>query len=748
MKIRLLLLLAFVAVALGRSSAAPATVNLTPRPAEMTVGSGSLTLKKGLKVGYEASLPAAMKAEVDKFVGALNAATALDAKATKGKGLITVALDPTIAPEGYALTVGPKGATLKASAPAGLFYGFQTVKMLLPANVMAGVKGAKDEKYSLPEVTIADEPRFGYRGFMLDVSRHFFDVDEVKKMIDLMAMYKMNRFHWHLTDDQGWRMPVDKYPKLTGEGATNRNILRTDFDLQKQWREGLDTPYGPYAYTKDELKDVVAYAKERHIEIIPEIDMPGHMVAAIHAYPEFSTDPDRTIAIEAGIDMDSEPQAGNVESHFTHNIWNNGGVSRDVLDISNPKVMEFVMDVVDAMAEIFPYEYIHIGGDECPTWAWERSESCKELKDKVAAEAGIDPDDFSFRALQSWFTNQVGNYARERHGKKLMGWNELITAGGANMPMLMPLEPVIFCWVGAEAAADKAQQLGLPHIYTPHDGGYYINRCYQGFDKVGAVGDGSISLSYNTLPPTTDNLIGVQATFWTEQVDRDRDLEYQTLPRLLAIAEHGWTPAALIDYENFMERACADTTLFNLAGLNYARHQMVNPSAVPLPDPDQWYRLGSTAAGDRSGLVWEVLTEDSPVIAEKGEAGAQAGRLWGLPSADMNDAQLFRFVEDPSAPGRYAIICKAMPSGSLSPEPSAAGAAGRWDYQPSTVTYGFVLDRTRGMKTDGSMRLAIRPASDTKSYINLARETQGHAFNIYRNPGEGSGGIFLFTPAN
>ncbi|MCM1111459.1 MAG: beta-N-acetylhexosaminidase [Clostridium sp.] len=555
-----------IAAALACAPAAFAAgfVNLTPAPAQMTVGDGQLTLTKGMTIGLKGQIPQEMKHEADNFVAALNKATGLDAHVADGAGLITVELDKKIPEEGYKLKVTPDGATLKASTAAGLFYGFQTIRKILPANVMAGVAGRADAVYSLPVVDIADQPRFPYRGYMLDVSRHFFDADQVKKMLDVMAMYKMNRFHWHITDDHGWRLPMDKYPELTEKGATSQNVLRTDFDTQRQWRDGRGVQYGPFSYTPEEIRDIVAYAAERHIEVIPEVDLPGHMVAAIHTYPEFSTDPKGTIA--RGFPKDFEPIGAQPTTHFTHNIWNVGGVSRDVLDVSNPKVMQFVKDVVDQLAVYFPSEYIHIGGDECPTFAWERSESCQALKEQL----GLKSD----RALQAWFNREIANYARENHGKKIMGWNELISDDGADLDMVRELDPVIFCWVGADEAADQSQKLKLRHIYTPHNGGYYINRCYRGFDKVGAVGDGSLALTYNTNPPENSLCIGVQGSFWTEQVDRNRDLEYLTLPRLQAIAEHGWTPAKKMDFNNFVERMREDEQMMNLAGYNYARHQI------------------------------------------------------------------------------------------------------------------------------------------------------------------------------
>ncbi len=735
MKNKFSILLVAMMVCFGVSRGAD-VINLTPRPAQLVRGTGELELTAGMKVGYAADLPEAMIAEVTRFVSALNVATDLGIVTEVGEGTVKVSFDGTIPAEGYVLNITNEGADVKASTTAGLFYAFQTVKKLLPANVMAGVNGGESVVYVLPVVEITDAPRYEYRGYMLDVSRHFFSVEQVKKMLDVMAMYKLNRFHWHLTDDQGWRMPVPNYPKLTNEGATNRNILRTDFDEQRQWREGLDVNYGPYAYTIDELKEVVAYAKERHIEVMPEIDMPGHMVAAIHAYPEFSTDPESKIAIAAGVDLNSEPVAGNVASHFTHNIWNIGGVSRDVLDVSNPQVLQFVKEVVDVLADVFPYEYIHIGGDECPTYAWEQSASCQALKN----ELGLG----SFRALQSWFTKQIADYAAERYGRKVMGWNELVTAGGVDLNATRSLDPVIMCWVGANNAANVSQQNGLKHIFTPHDGGYYINRCYRGFDKVGAVGDGSISLSYNTNPPATDLCIGVQGTFWCEQVDRDRDLEYLTLPRLLAIAEHGWTPAELMNYDDFMERACADSVLLNLAGYNYGRHQLVSSANYLKPDPQKWYRLTSTATDERAERVWEVLSPESPFISQNSGKGAQAGRLWSNTSVTGNDWQLFRFIEDPDNAGHYAIVCKAQPEGSLDPVPTTTNTSGRWNYQSSTVTYGFEFDRSYYNPQVEQIQYAIRPVGGGNNYLNFSRNGQGLAINVYTNPGDGNGGVILF----
>lgn len=546
MKIRsLLLAAALVGTAFAVGAADFST--LIPKPMEMAQVEGELTLPSKFTV----SAPKSMASEAANFIKSINATTGLEAKTAKKNAFITVAVNDTVAPEGYTLDITPGGVVIGASTPAGAFYAFQTIKKLLPANVMAGVKGETGKAYTLPLGRINDRPRYDYRGFMLDVSRHYFDADELKKMLDIMAAYKLNRFHWHLTDDQGWRLPIDKYPLLTTKGAENKNILLTDFFQQKQWRPGDDVAYGPYAYTKDEVKDIVAYAKERHIEVVPEIDMPGHMVAAIHAYPEFSTDP---------------ANKNNVHPDLDHEIWNKGGVSRDVLDVSNPAVVQFAKDVIDALAEYFPYEYIHIGGDECPTLAWEKSDNCAQfMKEKNLPNA---------RAIQSWFTKEIADYARDRHGRKIMGWNEIITEDGVDMDMIKDIDPVIFCWIGGE---EKAEQNGLKHVYTPFNGGYYINRSYRGIDRHGAGRDGALATTINVNPPAHDNCIGVQGTFWTEQVDRPSDLEYLALPRLIGIAEQGWSHQREKDLGEFVTRLQGDADYLILGGYNYGRHQLALP---------------------------------------------------------------------------------------------------------------------------------------------------------------------------
>ncbi len=521
-------------------------VNLTPAPANMTVGTGVFRISAGMKITAQGLTPE-MQSEVTRFISDFNKSTGLGIGEGKN-GRMTVRLNKEIAAEGYNLDVTAKGIVLEASSPAGLFYGLQTIKKILPANVMAGTNYPRQKSYELPVVSIQDRPAYGYRGFMLDVSRHFFTADEIKRMLDVMSYYKLNRFHWHLTDDQGWRLPMDKYPLLTTVGATAPDVVITDYRAKKQYKAGK--PYGPYSYTKEEIKDIVDYAKKLHIEVVPEVDMPGHFVAAMVAYPELSCDP-----------------------KADRKVWDHGGVSRDVLNVANPAAVKLGEDVIDQLAELFPYPYIHIGGDECPTVAWENNADCRALMEK---EGMKNP-----RQLQNRFIKQMADRAA-KHGKKLYVWNEALTEEGADSAMLKNIDATVFCWVGVPQAVKKATSNGLGAIFTPI-GPYYINR-RQSRDAAPGAGPGNddVKRTYTTVPFTTavgskDNCLGVQGTFWTEHVSDADYMEYLALPRLIAIAEAGWTPQEKKDFADFQKRMTADAQLLDLGGYKYTRLYMLQP---------------------------------------------------------------------------------------------------------------------------------------------------------------------------
>lgn len=732
MKNKFLCLLCLL-LALPFAATAQDFVNLTPKPKQMTVGSGELVLPRTFAVNT-ANVSEDMAAEVQKFVNAFNAATGYEAVAQNAdNALIDVrtADISTVGEEGYKLNVTADGAVIEAATPAGLYFAFQTVKKILPANVMAGVADAAVTKYALPVVSITDQPRFGYRGFMLDVARHFFTVEDVKRMLDVMSYYKMNRFHWHLSDDQGWRVEIKKYPKLTEVGSIAPNSRFTDMKLGQYW---INKPYGPYFYTQEQLREVVAYAKERHIEIIPEIDMPGHFVAAMASYPEYSCTPEGT-----------------------HTIWDDGGISSDVLNVANPAAVQFAKDILTEIMDIFPYDYIHIGGDECPTSAWQNNAECQARY----RELGLT----SYRQLQSHFIKEVGTHIKD-NGRKVIVWNEAISEEGADTKLIQDLDALVFAWtVGtADAGARKAAELGLDNVYTPW-GPYYINRKQDPNDPPGA-GDGSdnVRATYNRVPVPANisaelakHYTGVQGTFWTEHVSDRTYMEYLALPRLIAIAEAGWTQQADKNFDDFQVRMTKDSTLLNYNNYNYCRHFYLGSSTgettkvmpnVSTATRKYYYRLVTRAGSDatRSGSCIELLREGSPLITTYAGKNAQANRLWTAKPVTADDAaydwQLWSFEEDEANPGHYALVCKAQPEGSVKPDPTATSTAGRWDYDTAAKHYNFVLGDNGYGLADGSYYYSIRSDKTTNLWMNASMGGQGYSVNIYNNPSDGNGGLW------
>lgn len=524
-------------------------VNLTPRPMKLVQREGQLTLPARLVVAY-GTLPDSLAVEAARFVSDLNAATGLGAMAMEtDKGLIRMKKNEDCPSEGYRLQVTTDGITVEARTATGFFYAFQSLKKMLPANVMVRKYDAR-KTYVLPCLEIQDEPRFSYRGFMLDVSRHFFPVEELKRLIDLMAAYKMNYFHWHLTDDQGWRPEVQKYPRLTTIGATAPNCRIVDMQKGTYW---TNQPYGPFSYSRNEMREIVEYCAARHITVIPEVDMPGHFVAALAAYPEYSCDP-------------ANPPT----------VWTQGGVSREVLNVANPRAVQFAKDILAELCSIFPGPYFHIGGDECPTDAWEKNSDCQKL---VKTE-GLR----NFRELQSRFIEDISDFLLSQ-GKRTLLWNESITAKGADLSRVKKNNPLIFCWHPCQQSARQAAENGLQCIVTEFHsatGGYYINRRQStdpGEPEGAGRGDDTVEGCYNYVPvPATvpTNLqplyAGIQATFWCEWVENREYLEYLALPRLIAVAEAAWTAQADKDFQDFCRRMTLDREMLDLGGYNYGKH--------------------------------------------------------------------------------------------------------------------------------------------------------------------------------
>ena len=583
------LLSTLLACALFSTSQAQAQqfVNLTPTPKEMRVETGTYRLPAQFTIGGT-QLPDSIKAEAQKFVGDFNksASGCTASFSNKKEGVVielvhNKALYATLGQEGYKLSVSTNGIRMESATTSGFFYGFTSLKKLLPACVAAGVKDDKVTTYELPLVQITDRPRFPYRGFMLDVARHFFSVQEVKKMLDVMAIYKLNKFHFHLTEDQGWRWEVKKYPKLTKVGAVASNTYVTSMEHGAYW---TNQQYGPYFYTREDLKEIVAYAASKHIEVIPEIDMPGHFSAAMAAYPEFSCNPDGVHRVET---------------------W--GGVFTDVLNVANPKAVRFVKDILDELMSIFPSKNVHIGGDECPTTAWEHNAECQAMYKKLNLT--------SYRQLQTHFIAEITDYLKSK-GRKISVWNETVTEKGADLQLMKKTGATVYCWVPARKGAEIANSLGLPSIYTVY-GPYYINRAprKEGWMKT-LPGNGSdhLKATYEEQPTDFSHSIGVQGTFWTEHVATPDVMEFLALPRLIAVGEAGWTPQSKKNFNSFVQRMRADTTMLNYGGYSYDRAYLSenkvptmgnNTVAAPdaLPKNGQIYVVRNTVEGHTGAML-------------------------------------------------------------------------------------------------------------------------------------------------
>lgn len=514
-------------------------INVIPTPVSLVQNEGTFKLNKNTK--FLASTPEA-KIIAEYFAAQINLATGYsivlsDQTAADG---ISLVIDESLEvnEEGYTLDVTPKAVTIKAKTPQGLFYGMQTFMQLLPAEIQSQevVNGIA---WDAPCVTVKDEPRFLYRGVMLDPCRHFIPVENVKKYLNILSLFKINRFHWHLTDDQGWRIEIKKYPKLTEIGS--KRI------------EGEGTEYGGF-YTQEQIKEVVQYAAERFITVIPEIELPGHGLAAISAYPELSC-------------------SGKQEE--VRNIW---GIEDIVYCPGKEGTFQFLQDVFDEVVPLFPSEYIHIGGDECPKDNWKACPLCQ----KRIREEGLkaDKEHSAEEKLQSYFVKRMEKYLSEKHHKKIIGWEEILEGGVTPTATVMS-------WTG-ERGGIAAAALGNEVIMTPNSKGMYIDQ-YQGDPKIEPISIGGYDplekvYAYNPTPDTLvaigkDHLIkGVQCNLWAEYLYNTDLLEYRGFPRIIALAEIGWSPLNRKDYKDFERRIDNALVRLDPYDINYYIPQPEQPN--------------------------------------------------------------------------------------------------------------------------------------------------------------------------
>lgn len=445
-------------------------------------------------------------------------------KAKKG---IRLVLDKKVSgEEAYTIMVDKKGVTIAGSTPKGVFYGVQTLRKSLPVGAATVVR--------LPSVKISDSPRFVHRGMMLDCSRHFFPLEFVKRYIDLIAMHNMNVFHWHLSDDQGWRIEIKKYPELTIKGSRRSGTVIG-------YNTALDDsiPYGGY-YTQEQAREIVEYARQRYVTVIPEIDMPGHMLAALATYPELGC------------------------TGGPYEVGHRWGIYKDVLCVGNEKIYDFCEGVLDEIMQIFPSKLIHIGGDETPTEVWEKCPKCiKRAED----------NNMTVKQVQSYFTSRIEKYVNSR-GRRIIGWDEILGGDISQSAVIQSWRDTKHGRVAAEAGHDVIMS-PTSHCYFDYSQADEKNSKYEptlcgGYipvEKVYAFEPCDENLSESSRP----HILGVQANIWAEYLLYPNQVEYQALPRMAALAEVQWTSGKK-DYQAFLKRLNRLVSFYDLYKLTYAKH--------------------------------------------------------------------------------------------------------------------------------------------------------------------------------
>lgn len=663
-------------------------INIIPAPVSLVQNEGSYKLNKNTVIS--AQTPEA-KTVAEFFAVKMNTATGYQISvgdAEKADG-IHLAIDPAldVNDEGYTLEVAPGGVTVKAKTAQGLFYGMQSFMQLLPAEIEspAVVSGIA---WTAPAVTVKDEPRYAYRGFMLDPCRHFIPVENVKKQLDVMSLFKVNRMHWHLTDDQGWRIEIKKYPLLTEIGSK-----RID---------GEGTEYGGF-YTQEEIKDIVNYAAERFITVVPEIELPGHELAAISAYPYLSCKGD---------------------SITPRVIW---GVEDIVMCAGKEEPFEFMEDVFNEVVELFPSEYVHIGGDECPKISWKNCPLCQKRIRQEGLKA--DAHHSAEEKLQSYFVQRMEKVLA-KHGKKIIGWDEILEGGLAPTAAVMS-------WRGEEGGI-AAASMDHEVIMTPGSEGMYLDQ-YQGDQKIEPVTIGGKATlekvySYNPTPDTLvkigkdQYIMGVQSNLWSEYMYNTDLMEYRMYPRLLALSEIAWTPVDRKDYKDFERRI--DNAMVRLDGHQVNYH---------IPQPEQ--PNGScnfVAFTDKASLAFQTVrpvkvvytidgTEPTPESAvyetpiEFTESGILKIRSV-LPSGKMSPVRTITVEKQALAPAKE--VAKTTPGLKMDVtygyflEPAQLAEAKEW----KSSTIKDLSELTRVEKTDESMRGVKQYAAIATGYVNIPED--------------------------
>ena len=663
-------------------------INIIPTPVSLEQKTGFFKLGSSMKI-YASSPEAKVVGEF--FAAKLNQPTGYsitvvdDSEPSRGIALL-IDSSVDVNDEGYLLDMDEKKLTIRAKTPQGLFYGMQTFLQLLPAEIESStvVEGIY---WKTPVVSIKDEPRFGYRGIMLDPCRHFMPVENVKKYIDVLSLFKINRLHWHLTDDQGWRIEIKKYPKLTEVGSKRV--------------EGEGTEHGGF-YTQEEIKEVVQYAADHFITVIPELELPGHEMAAIAAYPELS--------------CKGEPGTPRI-------IW---GVEDIVMCPGKEDMFEFLEDVIDEMVPLFPSEYFHIGGDECPKTSWEKCPLCQARIRKEGLRD--DKEHTAEEKLQSYVVQRMEKYLATK-GKKIIGWDEILEGGLAPTATVMS-------WRG-EQGGIAAASMDHTVIMTPGGNGMYLD-AYQGDSKIEPVTIGGYTplektYSYNPIPDTLaqigkgDMILGVQGNTWAEYMYTEEKRDYMIFPRILAVAEIGWTPLDRKDYKDFERRVENAYVRLDAHGVNYH---------IPLPEQPNG-SCDFVAFTDKATLTFQTSRPVKMVYTLDGSEPTPASTAYTapieltetttlkiasvLPSEKMSRVRTIQVEKQPLAPAK--TVDKTTPGLSMEVYDGMYLSVADFEAKKPQPRAKKVITKTRELTAQvpapESMRGVKQYAAVATGYVNI-----------------------------
>ena len=530
-------------------------VSIIPKPESLVQGNGQIRLTDRYSIYL--SDPDLLSANAVFLADRIKKAVGFDLEigSREKRRSIRLEIDPSIqdslGSEGYSLTVSGQTVSIKGSSPAGIFYGIQTLFQLLPPAIYSE-KPVTGITWSIPRVTVSDAPRFAWRGFLLDVSRHFFPVSYVREVLDHMAIHKLNRLHLHLTDDQGWRVEIRKYPKLTEVGAWRVNREDRHWNDREAQKPGEIADYGGF-YSQDEIRELVKYASDRCITIVPEIEMPAHATGALASYPEFSCREEPLYVLPGG-------------------IW----PCDNIFCAGKDETFTFLQDVLREVMELFPSEYIHIGGDEADKTQWTLCPACQK---RIRTE-GLQDE----KELQSYFIRRMERFLND-NGRKLIGWDEILEGG------LAP-NAAVMSWRGVQGGIESARS-GHKVVMTPTSH-CYIDY-YQGAPEMEPIAIGGYVplekvYSFEPVPEALNQeearlILGAQANLWTEYVATSEHADYMAYPRLAAMSEVCWTPASLKDYTDFTTRLARHLERYSFLEINFAK-SFANVSVTTKRNPE------------------------------------------------------------------------------------------------------------------------------------------------------------------